>query len=136
MRSIAVYHPVAFGVLYDPPDAAGLADAAPVGPLLQVHAGGSAGWLEELVDDWSGPGAWLALPEATRASFLAVGRKVFLEVDSLLGERDALLSATLHDVKGAGHMGPITHADVVNELVARQIAASSASSASSGTAKV
>jgi pimeloyl-ACP methyl ester carboxylesterase len=170
VRSIAVYDPVAFRVLYDPPDAAGLADAARVEPLLNAEVGGSAAWFEQFIDYWSGPGAWRALHEGARASFLAVGRKVFLEVRSLLGDRTpasayagitapallltgehtpiaarrvvallaaALPNATPVDVQGAGHMGPITHADVVNERIVRQIVGnSSASSTSSGTANV
>jgi pimeloyl-ACP methyl ester carboxylesterase len=87
------------------------------------------------------------LPDAAQAAFLRVGRKVYLEVRSLMEERRGveyyariqapvlllngadsplaarrvggrlaagLPEATLEIVEGAGHMGPITHADRVN----------------------
>ncbi len=92
-RSVAVYDPVAFGVLHDAHDEEGLADLAraerdPV--FTDAARGGSAEWLERFVDYWNGPGAWRALPEPTRAGFERVGRKVFLEVASLMKDRTPL----------------------------------------------
>jgi len=90
--SLAVYDPVAFGVLYASHDEAGLGDleipaANPV--FLDDARGGSEAWFEVFVDYWNGPGSWGALSGAARASFLKVGRKVYLEARSLLADRTA-----------------------------------------------
>lgn len=88
--SLSLYDPVAFGVLYDPPDEAGLANlsSARKNPVFTDDArGGSAEWLEAFVDYWNGKGAWNALPAPTRAAFERVGRKVYYEVSSLAGDR-------------------------------------------------
>jgi len=90
IRSLAVYDPVAFGVLHDPEDAEGLADLARAArdPVFTDDArGGSDAWMQAFVDYWNGAGAWRALPEASRAQFLRVGRKVYLEVTSLTEDR-------------------------------------------------
>lgn len=161
VRSLALFDPVAFGVLYGANDEAGIADLARTALFLtpdDPSFGGSEPWLEAFVDYWNGPGTWRAMPAASRGAFLAVGRKVFLEVDSLqrdrtaaeayatlarptlllVGERSpiaarrvaeillaALPSALLHEVAGAGHMGPISHAAEVNTLIARHLAGAS-----------
>ncbi len=85
VRSVALFEPVAFGVLRSENDAEGLAELARVSRDLEDDAaGGGAAWLNGFVDYWSGPGAFAALPEASRAAWLAVGRKVYLEVRSLM----------------------------------------------------
>ncbi|NUP12060.1 MAG: alpha/beta fold hydrolase [Polyangiaceae bacterium] len=89
VRSIAVYDPVAFGVLSATLDEGGLADLARAGenPVFTDEArGGGEAWFEAFVDYWNGAGAWRALPEASRAAFLRVGRKVFREVTSLMAD--------------------------------------------------
>ena len=55
--------------------------------FLDDALGGSATWFEAFVDYWSGPGSWRALSAAAQASFLRVGRKVYLEARSLLADR-------------------------------------------------
>jgi pimeloyl-ACP methyl ester carboxylesterase len=91
VRSIAVYDPVAFGVLYgEPVDEAGVADLAEAAhqPAFGGGAvGGTEPWLQAFVDYWSGAGAWRAMPEASRAEFLRVGPQVYAEVHSLLADR-------------------------------------------------
>jgi pimeloyl-ACP methyl ester carboxylesterase len=90
VRSVVVYDPVAFGALYAPPDAAGLADltrAAAQPVFTDESLGGSDPWMESFVDFWNGPGAWRALPPTSREQFLRVGRKVFYEVMSLMRDR-------------------------------------------------
>lgn len=160
VRSLAVYDPVAFGVLYDPPDAAGLADLMSVGsqPIFSDESlGGSEVWLESFVNYWNGPDAWRSLPAASREQFLRVGRVVFREVSSLMADRTsasayagltaptlliggelspaaarrvgevllgALPDARREVVKGAGHMGPLTHSAEVEELIVKHIEAS------------
>lgn len=90
VRSLAVYDPVAFGVLYTPEDAVGLANLAEASrntAFLDERTGGSAAWYELFIDYWNGPGAWRTLPSATQEAFLRVGRKVFYEVLSLSADR-------------------------------------------------
>src|SRR5688572_30233621 len=90
VRSLAVYDPTAFGVLFGARDAEGLADLerARSHPLFLDDAhGGDAAWFEAFVDYWNGPGTWRALPDAAHAGFLERGRKVYLEARSLLAER-------------------------------------------------
>ena len=90
VRSISVYDPVAFGVLHARHDEAGLGDLARVRahPLfLDAARGGSDAWFAVFVDYWNGPGAWRALSAAARESFLRTGRKVYLEVRSLVADR-------------------------------------------------
>lgn len=156
-RSVALYDPVAFGVLYEAADADGLADLARVDhdpAFLDEKTGGDAAWFERFVDYWNGTGAWRALPQVARDGFLRAGRKVFYEVKTLLDDRtpraaydvieapvllmtgqhtplaarrvNALLAeslphARLEVIAGAGHMGPLTHPDRVNELIAENI---------------
>jgi len=158
VRSLALYEPVAFGVLHDPPDAEGLADLQrlSVSPVFRDEATlGTEAWLEVFVDFWSGSGAWAGLAEPARRSFLATGRVVAEGVMSLTDDRTplsaylsvtapALLvrgehspaaarrvaalisgglpSARLAEVPGAGHMGPLSHGQRVNELIVAHIA--------------
>lgn len=146
VRSIAVYDPVAFGVLDSRPDAELPFDDA---------TGGDEAWFRVFVEWWNGRGAWDAMPPPARAQFLEVGRKVYFEVKSLvLDETPAsayapftaralvlngaktpaparkvgeLVAAALPNaervvVEGAGHMGPLTHATVVNDAIASHLA--------------
>jgi pimeloyl-ACP methyl ester carboxylesterase len=90
VRSLALYDPVAFGVLYDPPDAEGLGDLlrTAANPVFSDDArGGGEEWFEAFVDYWNGVGTYRTLPGPTRAAFLEVGRKVYLEVRSLMADR-------------------------------------------------
>jgi pimeloyl-ACP methyl ester carboxylesterase len=88
--SVAAYEPVAFGVLHSSGDVAGLSSlvAANVeGSLQDSASGGQEPWLRAFVDYWNGVGAWDRLSEPARASFRAVGWKLFGEVRSLLLDR-------------------------------------------------
>jgi pimeloyl-ACP methyl ester carboxylesterase len=143
VRSLAVYEPVAFGVL----DAAARADIEQL-PAYRLDAPDV--WLEAFVDWWNGAGAWRALAESTQQAMRVVGWKVSEEVRSLVADRTdlaryatiaaptlllggertrpversvlealarALPHATLEVFPGMGHMGPITHADRVNAAI-------------------
>jgi pimeloyl-ACP methyl ester carboxylesterase len=159
VSSLSLYDPVAFGVLQAAHDQEGLTDLARAGdnPIFRdPRVGGTEPWFAAFVDYWNGDGAWSALPEPARQGFLAVGRKVFMEVDSLIGDptpasayakitahtlfmvgerspaaarrlsailSEAMPSATLVSLAGQGHMGPISAAEAVNELIAEHIAA-------------
>ncbi len=90
VRSLAVFEPVAFGVLHsrrDPPGLSSLEAAGIESSLMDPRTGGQEPWLRAFVDYWSGEGAWERLSEAARASFRAAGWKVFGEVRSLLLDR-------------------------------------------------
>jgi pimeloyl-ACP methyl ester carboxylesterase len=82
VRSLALYEPVAFGALDRPGDEP-LRDAS--GLLASTFEGEP--WLARFVEWWNGPGAWAALAPEARAGFLAVGWKLFREVNSLLVDR-------------------------------------------------
>lgn len=159
VRSIAVYEPVAVGVLDDVDDA----EARSALTLVQrswnpADNGADEAWLRAFVEWWNGPGAWDRLNEETRASMRAVGWKIFQEViglttdktdratyakitaptlllageDSPMTERrvverlaEALPHATLRVFPGVGHMGPISHAPLINEAITTHLAAHS-----------
>jgi pimeloyl-ACP methyl ester carboxylesterase len=148
VRSLALYEPVAFGVLGEAD-----ADARAQLALPDYHpdaAGVDENWLQSFVDWWNGAGSWAALAEPTRAGFRAVAWKVYQEVASLIPDTtdraryatiavptlllggghttaterrtlerlaEALPRARLEIFPEMGHMGPITHADVVNTAI-------------------
>lgn len=146
VRSIAVYEPVAFGIL----------DEDERGALNDVRRDfdDPEGWLRAFVEWWNGKGAWERLNEETRDAFRAVGWKLFQEVMTLgadttdratyatitapslimAGELSpwterrvveklgaALPRATARFFPGVGHMGPISHAPLINEAIAAHL---------------
>jgi pimeloyl-ACP methyl ester carboxylesterase len=118
--SIALFEPVAFGVLWSKDDRAGIADLVDYdrnGTFFDDATGGDEGWMERFVDWWQGPGAWRLLPQATRNTFLSVGRKVFQEVRSLTGDR------TPHDAYAALAMPVLLLSGDRSPLAARRVAA-------------
>lgn len=86
VRSLALYEPVAFGVLDGPGDAEAHAALEAFEPYRAGPEPDTA-WLTAFVDWWNGPGAWTALAEPVRASFRAVGWKLSEEVTSLIADR-------------------------------------------------
>ncbi|HEY1811386.1 MAG TPA: alpha/beta fold hydrolase [Kofleriaceae bacterium] len=146
VRSLALYEPVAFGIL-DPPVPEQFPAIDPAAP---------DGWLEAFVDWWNGQGAWRHLPADTQAAFRDVAWKLSEEVRSLMADRtgrryaaidqptlllgggkttaaerrvlDALAvtlpHATLRVFPELGHMGPITHAPLVNAAIVEHVIAS------------
>ena len=152
VRSIAVYEPVAFGILDEVADGDARAALALVRREWTPDATGTdEAWLAAFVDWWNGAGAWTRLPEETRAAFRGVGWKLFQEVMTLgadttdaagyariavptlimggsnspLTERRVVekLGATLPRAStmfldGVGHMGPVSHASLVNAAMA------------------
>ncbi len=88
VRSLALYEPVAFGILDEPADEAARRGLTTVKTTWEPDPEGvDEGWLEAFVDWWNGPGAWKALAPPTRATFRATGWKVFQEVMSLAADR-------------------------------------------------
>ncbi len=116
VRSLALYEPVAFGALDRPGDEA-LRDAS--GLLAEEFEGEP--WLARFVDWWNGPGAWSGLAPEARAGFLAVGWKLFREVNSLLVDRTS--SATYGTISAptlllGGGKTPAAERRVVENLAA------------------
>ena len=156
VRSLALYEPVAFGVLDEPADQPARDAVAQLGPYTPDVAGVDEAWLAAFVDWWNGEGAWSRLGEDTKRAFRSVGWKLSQEVASLVadhtdsaryativvptlllgGERSqpaerrvldklvkTLPSAKLQMFAELGHMGPITHAPLVNAQIDAHLAA-------------
>jgi pimeloyl-ACP methyl ester carboxylesterase len=158
VRSLALYEPVAFGILDEVEDADARAPLALVKREWEPdESGADSAWLEGFVDWWNGAGAWARLPEETRGAFRAMGWKVFQEVISLAADRTdratyatitvptlvlggeatplterrvvEKLGASLPHARarffpGVGHMGPISHAPLVNAAIVEHVDAS------------
>ncbi|WP_394830974.1 alpha/beta hydrolase [Pendulispora rubella] len=86
VRSLTVYDPVAFGVLYHPEDTEALA-GVPSAESNDPADGGGPAWMKAFVEFWNGPGSWDALPSVTQNAFLRVGKKVYGEVSTLMRDR-------------------------------------------------
>ncbi len=157
VRSIAVFEPVAFGILDEVEDADALSGLASVNLEWKPDASGvDEQWLREFVEWWNGAGAWARLAEETRAAFRTMGWKVFQEVVSLGADRTdratyatigvptlvlggessplterrvveklgaALPRATARILPRVGHMGPISHASLVNDAIVAHLRA-------------
>lgn len=126
--SLALFEPVAFGVLYSEGDRDGIAsleDYDPDGTFFDDAAGGREPWLERFIDWWQGEGAWRGLPDPARAAFLKVGRKVFQEVRSLTLDRtplEAYRALTMPALFMSGARSPLA-ARRVCEIFARALPA-------------
>jgi pimeloyl-ACP methyl ester carboxylesterase len=155
VRSIAVYDPVAFGILDEVEDADARSQLTLVKRTWEPNeSGADEDWLRAFVDWWNGAGAWDRLTEETRGAFRSMGWKVFQEVMSLAVDRTdratyatiaaptlvlggansplaerrvveklgaALPHAEARFFDGVGHMGPISHASLVNEAIAAHL---------------
>ncbi len=88
--AIAVYEPVAIGVLDAPEDAPARAQLDVARRAYDLGATAATGaddaWLAGFVDWWQGPGAWASLAPGTQGAFRAVGWKMSQEVASLLDD--------------------------------------------------
>jgi pimeloyl-ACP methyl ester carboxylesterase len=157
VRSLAIYDPVAFGILDDGDAADAMArkalDLVP-DRWNRDESGADEQWLRGFVEWWNGEGAWERMGEDTRSAFRSMGWKVFQEARSLIADRttfetfatiavptlllgggespsaerrvverlgEALPHSTLRFFPGVGHMGPISHAAIVNEAIADHI---------------
>lgn len=88
VRSLALYEPVAFGILDEAEDAESLAELRKVRDRWEPGADGvDEDWLASFVDWWNGAGAWAALAPKTREAFRAAGWKLFREVVTLAADR-------------------------------------------------
>ena len=84
VAALAVYEPVAWGVLYEatPNEDSFLRDQVERG-FFDDARGGSEEWMKSFVEWWSGPGAWEAIGERGRGQMMRSARKTFEEVRSL-----------------------------------------------------
>lgn len=145
VASLALYDPVAFGVLDRTADPEWRDDLARV----TFDVSGEA-FLRRFVDYWSGAGAWQGLRDDARAEFTRAARVIRDGAEALVGDRtgveayrelrvptllmtgtatpvaerlvvrrlaEGIPGARLVTVEGAGHMGPLTHAATVNEAI-------------------
>jgi pimeloyl-ACP methyl ester carboxylesterase len=152
--SLALYEPVAFGVLDEPADQPARDAVAQLSAYMPDESGVDEAWLAAFVDWWNGEGAWQHLGEDTKRAFRAVGWKLSQEVASLVADRTdsaryatitaptlllggersqpaerrvldklvaTLPNARLHVFPELGHMGPITHASLVNAEIVRHL---------------
>ncbi len=91
VRTLALYDPVAFGVLFEAAAAvdarAEVADLVARSALSDPALQGSELWFRAFMTYWGGEQAWDMLPAEARAEALRVGRKVAREVQSVLGDR-------------------------------------------------
>ncbi|MCB9594758.1 MAG: alpha/beta hydrolase [Sandaracinaceae bacterium] len=118
--SLALFEPVAFGVLYSTDDAEGIRDLEREdddGAFFDDAVGGQEPWLERFIDWWQGPGSWAAMSDAGRETFLAVGRKVYQEVRSLTADR------TPHDGYGEVRAPTLLMTAERSPLAARRVVA-------------
>lgn len=85
VASLALFEPVAFGILDEPEDAPALRELEEV-PLRYTPGadGVDEAWLRSFVDWWNGAGTWAAMAEEARSGFRAVGWKLSQEVASLI----------------------------------------------------
>lgn len=87
IAQMALFEPVALGMLFTSGDAEGLADLGALDVQMGQHVPGTEGSIAAFIDYWSGPGAWLALRPEARAGLLATGPKVALETRALREDR-------------------------------------------------
>lgn len=87
--ALVLFEPVAFGVLYAPPDDA-LADLAALdaaGDFFAPALVGTPPWCERFVDWWGGPGAWTRMGPIMQAMFVQRAHKTFHEVFAVASDR-------------------------------------------------
>lgn len=86
-RRIWVHEPVLWGcyrALATPEEVQGF-DAL-VAPFIPWERSGTAAWMQEFVDFWSGPGTFQALPEPAQADLVSQSHKLFAQVVGLLAD--------------------------------------------------
>jgi pimeloyl-ACP methyl ester carboxylesterase len=122
VRSLSLFEPVAFGILDEPADADARAALVLVTDAYRPDSEGADDvWLGKFVDWWNGPGAWKALAEEARASFRAVGWKVFQEVMSITADRTdraAFAAIGAPTLLLGGELSPATERRVLEKLSA------------------
>jgi pimeloyl-ACP methyl ester carboxylesterase len=120
VQSIAVFEPVAFGILDEAADADARVGLALVRRTWEPDASGAdEPWLRAFVDWWNGAGAWDRIGEETRRVFRAMGWKVFQEVMSLIADdtdRATYATITAPALILGGTASPLAERRVVEKL--------------------
>jgi pimeloyl-ACP methyl ester carboxylesterase len=146
---LALYEPTLFGLLdaQSPPpnDADGIRETA-ASAAAAVEAGDLNLAAERFIDFWMGKGTW-AHTFFNEPTPLAAFSELNVPVLYMMGSQSPassrgvgrLLIRTLPNVQavefeGIGHMGPVTHPDVVNAAISRFLEHSSGSSRSAEVA--
>jgi pimeloyl-ACP methyl ester carboxylesterase len=139
VTKLVLYDPVAIGIL-DP-----VADADVLATLSTIGGATPDAWMCAFVDYWGGAGAWNGLRDNVRDEFRRVAWAVRKGVITLMTDQTktypklplalltgeltpiaeqrvverlaAVTGASITRIAGAGHMGPLSHADVVNARV-------------------
>ncbi len=91
-RALVLFEPVAFGVLYSPPDPA-LSDLAALdaaGDFFAPTLVGTAPWCERFVDWWGGTGTFARMGPVMQAMFVQRAVKTFHEVHAVSSDRAPL----------------------------------------------
>jgi pimeloyl-ACP methyl ester carboxylesterase len=117
--SIAVYDPVAFGVLDPEGDADAILDLSRLGFRWGPSEAEREAWLRGFVEFWGGEGAWSRLRDAARAEFLRVGWIVHEGARTLAADAtraDAYASLTPRALLITGEASPLVARRVVDRL--------------------
>ncbi len=87
VRSLALYEPVAFGILDEREDQAARDEVTGFRPYRYDPAAPDEDWLRSFIEWWQGAGAWDRLAPETKDAFRRVGWKLSEEVASLVADR-------------------------------------------------
>lgn len=121
VRSLALYEPVAFGILDEPGDQAARDEVAGFRPYRFDPAAPDEDWLRSFVEWWQGAGAWDRLGPETQDAFRAAGWKLSEEVASLVADRTdraTYATITVPTLVLGGGRSPAAEQAVVRKLAA------------------
>jgi pimeloyl-ACP methyl ester carboxylesterase len=119
VRSLALFEPVAFGVLEGADDAEARSELSRVDLPWGTTPDDHDAWLRAFVDYWGGTGAWAALREEARGEFRRVGWVVREGVTTLIGDatpRAAYASLACPATFFSGERSPLAARRVVQHL--------------------
>jgi pimeloyl-ACP methyl ester carboxylesterase len=121
IRSLAVYDPVALGVLDPEVDADARADVARVSLAFGRAAAEHDAWLQQFVEYWSGEGAWARLRPEARAEFSRTAWVTYAGARSLVADEtraEAYRALTVPTLVVSGDASPLAERRVVSKLAA------------------
>jgi pimeloyl-ACP methyl ester carboxylesterase len=120
VRSLALFEPVAFGVLGEhDADARRVLDAISSHYDLAAPDGVDEAWIAQFVDWWNGAGAYASLASEAREAFRKAGWKIFQEVASLGADTtpaDAYRPLTIPTLLLGGSRSPLPAGRVLSRL--------------------
>jgi pimeloyl-ACP methyl ester carboxylesterase len=119
VRSLALYDPVALGVLDAELDADAFADVTRVTFHFGDTSEQNEAWLRQFVDYWSGDGAWNRLRDDSRAEFVRTAWVTYAGARSLVDDRtpaDAYRPLVMPTLLLTGEVSPLAERRVVARL--------------------